>query len=482
MCNLIYKVTRNRLFTLIFVALLASWGATAGAQGYQLELASDAATELTLAVGKSEILRTPQRLGQVVVGNPEIADVKLLSSRQILILGKEPGQTNLVLRDKGKKLVALIDLVVGFDINAIKRKIHDVLPGEDHLEVRASNDSIVLSGDVSSALAMESALAVAKSYAGKKVINSTRVGGGQQVLLEARIAEIARSSLKELGAETAYQDLTFNPDGTVKEGTNAFTGLFPINPFGIIEYFGSDANVRLSGLETLGLAKILAEPNLVALSGQEAEFLVGGEFPVPVAQSGTLTNVITVVFKEFGIGLRFTPTVLSSRKINLKLKAEVSAIDTSTSFVSEVSGINIGIPGISTRRASTTVELGDGQSFAIAGLLQNDIENVIDQLPGLGNLPVLGALFRSTEFQRQETELVIVVTPRLVKPVPAGTLALPTDGYLPPTDIDQYLLGRLEGRLPEPAETATEGDEPAAPAASAESAKGGLEGSFGHQL
>ncbi|MDT8403040.1 type II and III secretion system protein family protein [Sulfuriflexus sp.] len=458
------------------VALAMFWASPQAfaLEQYRLELGEGvASSELELAVGKSEIIYSPQRLKEVFIGNPDIADVKLLSSQQVLVLGKAPGRTNLAFRNKNKQLIALMDIVVGYDIVAIKRKIHEVLPEQDSIEVRSSNDSVMLAGQASNALAMDTALAITRSFApGKNVLNLMQVGGGQQVMLEARISEVSRSSLKDLGIQTnikgtggGTKDLSVLSLITGTALTNSF-GTFSLTETGIFSSLG----LTLQALEEQGLANTLAEPNIVALSGHEASFLAGGEFPVPVAQTGSGgaggTAGITVEFKEFGVGLKFTPTVLSNKKINLKLNTEVSAIDTSTG--TSVAGT--AVPGITTRRTATTVEMADGQSFAIAGLLQNDINNAVDKFPGLGSLPVLGALFRSTDFQRHETELVVLVTPRLVKPVPPGRLVLPTDGFIPPSSKDQYLDGRLEGQVPT-GNTSTESQTPA-----------GIDGAHGHQL
>jgi len=225
------------------------------------------------------------------------------------------------------------------------------------------------------------------------------------------------------------------------------TGSSATNAFGLVDYIdigGSAAdflNVRLTALEQKGLARTLAEPNLVALSGQEANFLAGGEIPIPVAQAEN-SGAITIEFKEFGVGLRFTPTVMSADQINLKLQTEVSSIDDSRSFAL---GGGLLIPSINTRRMGSTIEMGDGQSFAIAGLLENNLVESIRQFPWLGDIPILGALFRSNSFNREETELVVVVTPRIVKPVHPGKIRLPTDNIVPPSQLDWYLLGGMEG-------------------------------------
>ena len=426
-------------------------------------------SELRLSIGKSQIIYSQQPLDQVVIGNPAIADIKLLSSRQVLILGNKPGHTNLVFRDKNRSNIALMDVVVGYDLEGIKRKLYEVMPQEEMIMVRGANDSVVLSGEVSSAIALNTAISVAASYVPKaKVINLLQVGGGQQVMLEVKIAEIARDATKEfgigitaghgtVGSGTRY-DFTQGVVGTTGNLASGVGGALTITEIGGDIADTLTGNLRL--LEGKGMAKTLAEPNLIAMSGQEASFLAGGEFPYQVLGEGSLVGV---EFKEFGVGLKFTPTVLNSEKINLKFTSEVSAISTVSSP-----------PSISTRRTSTTVEMADGQSFAVAGLLQSDMQNAADQLPGLGDIPVLGALFRSSRFKRQETELVVIVTPRLVKPVAAGTLAAPTDTFIPPSWLDQYLLGNLEG-------SQNDGNKSEQDEKSSES-ESGLEGQYGHKV
>lgn len=491
----------------LVAGLMAAPAIVTAAETYTLGFAEELnGGELALAIGKNQVINTPKPFDQVVIGNPKVADIRPITNRQVLILGKAPGHTNLVFRGAGQDIIAMMDVMVGYDIVAVKRKLSEMLPAEKGIEVRASNDYIVLSGEVSSAQAMDMALQVARSFipdeaqapkeaqgamgsgaaAGKntlakdKVINLMQVGGGQQVMLEAKIAEINRSSFKELGLEAAAN--TRVGDGLL----NILTPFAASSAYGATALLGYD-NLKtigqrtfdLTALEKKGLAKVLSEPNVVALSGQEASFLVGGEFPVPVAQAGSTTgSVITVEFKEFGVGLKFMPTVLTSQKINLRLNAEVSEIDSSITATSFAGGVAVNVPGIRVRRAGTTVEVADGQSFAIAGLLQNDANNVINQLPGLGELPVLGTLFRSTDFQRKESELVVIVTPRLVKPVGPGQLKAPTDNFVAPNDFDQYLMGRLEGSRAEPAPA----EQGAAPQAVPEPKSGGTDGTYGHQL
>ena len=473
------------LITLLLVALVTQ--PALAEERYELQFSDGLQKEeLTLSLGKSQMIYSPSPLDQVVIGNPEIADIKLLSSRHVLILGLKPGHTNLAFRDKNRNLVALMDVIVGYDMDQMKRRIYEMMPEEEGIQLRGANDQIILSGKASSPMAMQQALSVAQSFApADKVVNLMQVGGGTQVMLEVRIAEIKRSSLKELGVGLTG----FNEMGN---GQNLLvgTGIAPNNvPFlGSIftdtapGIFGFNyAEVTLQALERDGLVKVLAKPNLTAQSGQEASFLAGGEVAIPVAQdaddNGNAT--ITVEFKEFGVGLKFVPTVLSDNNINIKLNAEVSAIDSGNGF--QASGFNI--PGFVTRRTGTTVEMADGQAFAIAGLIQDDVNNAINKVPGLGSIPILGALFRSSEFQRNETELVVIVTPKLVTPKRPDQYALPTDVFIPPTSIDQYLLGFLEHHPTTNRNEDKEEDEQEEVEDSASSAEhGGLHGGFGHQL
>lgn len=467
--------------SLLLLLLLAASDFLLAAEQYNLEFGSRRqTTELRLSIGKSQIISSRLALDQVVIGSPEIADIKLLSSRQVLILGIKPGHTNLVFRDKNRSLIAVMDVVVGYDLNQIKRKIYEVMPSEDLIEVRGSNDSVVLSGQVSSAQAIKQAVSIAGSFVPEdKVVNMMAIGGGSQVALEVRVAEVSSNSLKELGV-----GLFFERDGSSL--TTFSSGIIPNNaPFAGIVYergrSGSFSNIEgvLTALERDGLARILAKPNLTSLSGQEASFLAGGEIPIPVAQnSSNNLATITVDYKEFGIGLKFTPTVLSNDKISIKMNTEVSEVDDTVSINT---GFGLNIPSISTRRAGTTVEMADGQSFAIAGLLQNNMSNVINEVPGLGRIPILGALFRSSEYQQEKTELVIVVTPRLVKPVRSDQLKMPTDVVIPPNWFDQYLMGNLEhfprGSREEPGQESEE-----EPSYQTQTNEAGMEGSFGHQL
>jgi pilus assembly protein CpaC len=412
------------------------------------------AGEFHVPLNKSQILRLDQPFTDLLVGNAEVADVLALTNRSIYVLGKAPGSTNLTIYGPGKQLIAVVDLVVGFDVEGLKAKLHEIMPDEP-IEVRAVNDAIAVSGRVSTAERLTQVLAVAESFAPKKVNNFLSVVGSQQVMLHVRFAEVTRSTAKalSLGTEILFND---GGDGFLIETGAGITGLSDItDPFlsALVSLSTGDLdlNILFDALEDRGLVKTLAEPTLIALSGDTASFLAGGEFPVPVAQTNSTstvggvsvsTPVITVEFKEFGVGLSFTPTVLGDGLVNLAVKPEVSQIDTSPERSVTANGFRI--PALTTRRASTTVELRDGESFAIAGLLQNDFSDQIRAFPWLGDLPILGALFRSTAYQRQETELVIIVTPRLVKPARAGELAAPTDRFLAPSESDLFLMGKTE--------------------------------------
>jgi pilus assembly protein CpaC len=422
------------------------------------------AGELVVAVNKSEILRLDQPYEELLVGNPEVADVMALTNRSIYVLGKGLGTTNLTIYGPRKQLIAVVDLVVSFDTEGLKAKFFEVMPNEK-VEVRGVSGGIVLSGSVSSANDVSRATQLAERYAPGKVSNFLQVRGSQQVMLQVKFAEVQRSLIKDLrtGTTARFSGGDFNAvigggDANLDPNvaTTAASGLAGLSTVIVRETsLGRGLATLLTGnwslsaafdaLEEKGVVKTLAEPNLIALSGETASFLAGGEFPFPTAQSGTGTGgvaAITIEFKEFGVGLAFTPTVIGEDLINLSVAPEVSAIDRTV----QVTVGGVGVPGLTTRRAKTTVELRDGQSFMIAGLLQNDFSDNIRQWPWLGDVPILGNLFRSPSFNRKETELVVLVTPRLVKPAKAGTLAAPTDRFVPPTDPDLFLHGRLEGR------------------------------------
>lgn len=432
------------------------------------------AGELTVPLNKSQVLRLDRAFTDLSVGNPAVADVMALSNRSVYVLGKALGSTNVTVYGPGRQIIAVVDVVVSHDVEGLKSKLFDLLPNE-RVEVRSANDSVVVSGTVSTPEQLSRATSIAERYAPGKLTNLMRVRGSQQVMLQVRVAEVSRTTARQLGIrpQILSGDFVFQPLDLIDP--NAFAAAI-----GRVIVGDVTITTLLEALEEKGVVKMLAEPNLIALSGDTANFLAGGEFPVPVAQDGDAGRLaITVAFKQFGVSLAFTPTVIDGDLVNLIVSPEVSQIDPNNSVV--LNGFKI--PGLSTRRASTTVELRDGQSFAIAGLLQSDFQDQVRGVPGINELPVLGALFRSTQFQRKETELVIIVTPRLVKPVASASLAAPTDTFRSPNNLELFLLGQVEG-APAPASTAVGGTTTAsadpARAMLGAQAGGGLEGNYGH--
>jgi pilus assembly protein CpaC len=409
--------------------------------------------KLELVVGKSLIVKSPSPVKRVSVAAPEIADFILISPQEIYITGKAAGVTNLTLW-QNKKVRAIYDLEVTYDVSRLKQKIHAVLPDEAKVRVIAAHDSVTLSGTVSSAANLSQIMALAQAFVPKeKIVNLMEVGGVHQVMLEVRVAEMSRSLGKRLGINFAY---TRGGDF----GVSTLAGLTQVvspddatllqPPLGLLVSPAVNALFRFSSgdatwsgfidaLKEDGLVKVLAEPTLLALSGQQASFLAGGEFPVPVPQR---FETITIEYKRFGAELYFTPTVLSENKISINVTPSVSELD----FTTAVAFGGFVVPGLRKRSASTVVELADGQSFAIAGLISETVRDSIQKFPLLGDIPILGVLFRSREFQRNETELIIVVTPHLVKPLDMAKQTLPTDYYIEPDDIEFYLLGSMEGK------------------------------------
>jgi pilus assembly protein CpaC len=466
--------------------------ATANIQGGQLEV----------PLNKSQVFRANRTFTKALIGSPDIADVLPLSTQSLYVLGKKTGTTTLTLYGPGNRLIQVIDVAVGPDVVGLRRQFADLMPGEN-IGAKMSNDAVVLTGTASSAVAVDKAVQLATTYAGEgKVVNMVAIGASQQVMLEVRFSEVNRSVGKQLGlnhswigrktegsiGDNASQSLlSTDSSGTPKVSIDALGDAFGI---GGLAYSIGGINLfsTLDALESKGLVKTLAEPTLVALSGETASFLAGGEFPIPVQQSnsgtgtGTGSTGITVEFKPFGVSLAFTPTVLADGVISLVVAPEVSSIDPSASVT--INGLVV--PGLQTRRAKTVVELRDGQSFAIAGLLRNDFQDTVRQLPILGSLPIIGTLFRSTGFQKQQTELVMIVTPRLVKPIQSvADVRLPTDRVGDPHELDLFLMGRtdkavginpLDPNAPPPRA-------PAAPAKPTEKGKqGGFSGPTGYEL
>ena len=432
---------------------------------------------VTVYIGKSEDVRTDQSFVELTVGDPEVADVNPMTDRSLSILGKKNGTTRVSAYAEGKKLIGVFDVEVVFDTSQLQTEIRRRFPHAG-LKVSAVNGRIMLSGTAPDGPTVDKAVLIAKQF-GPDVINSISVLQPQQVMLEVRFVEATRQAGRDLGVQwnvfgqrnlanignRAPSDqlpiTNSNPDGTnrfsqpgaTSGGKNISQGLgiSPVviagvlsgtAPFGVIVSkmlaAGIETDLIINALEQKGVARSLAEPNLVALSGDTASFLAGGEYPIPVPGS---LGTVTIDYKRYGVGLAFTPTVLSDGLINMKIEPEVSQLD----FSHTVTIAGLSVPPLIVRRASTTVELRDGQSFVIGGLLQSVGQNAISQLPWLGDMPVLGALFRSASYQKQETDLAIIVTPRLVRPArPGDVIKTPLDSAVPVNDVDLFLMGKTE--------------------------------------
>ncbi len=398
--------------------------------------------KLELTAGKSKVLDLPVAIKRASLANPDVADTVVLSPTQIYLTGKATGVTNLTLWNEGGKMMGMYDVVIAPDLARLKENIHVALPEEKGILVTASHDHITLSGTASNANNLSRALSIAEAYAPKKVINSLQVGGVQQVMLEVRVAEMNRELIRRLGINfsmvapesfgiSLLGQLTQIMETGAQIVTPSISGLFGFNT-GSVSWTGF-----VDALKEENLVKVLAKPTLVALNGQEAAFLAGGEFPIPVPQA---FGLVTIQFKKFGVGLVFTPNIMSSKHISLNVAPEVSELD----FQNALRTQGFLVPAISTRRAATTIELADGQSFAIGGLMRDNVRESVKKFPFLGELPIIGALFRSSSFQKNETELLIIVTPHLVKPLDMTAQTLPTDYYTEPNDFEFYLLGFSE--------------------------------------
>jgi pilus assembly protein CpaC len=398
---------------------------------------------LRLASGKSALVPLPGDAARLSIGNPEVADVVLINPREAYVVGKKVGSTNVFVWTKSGR-TTVIDVYVDLDNAGLKARLDSLVTGSEAVRVASVADSVVLSGRVSDAVKAERLVALANAYTGgdKKVVNLMVVEGSQQVMLEVKVAEVSKTLLDRLGVDWSVSRLgstTFTFLSHLLSGANSSIGAN--HPGGrTTGTFNMDAEVKN------GLVKVLAEPTIMAMSGQEGAFLAGGKIFIPVPQSAGLGGVtITLEEKEFGVGLRFVPTVLEDNRINLRVTPEVSELSQVGIPVTTLNGQTNILPSITTRRASTTVQLRDGETFAIGGLIKNNVTETVKALPIVGELPVLGALFRSSEFQTDRSELLFIVTPHLVKPL-AGAPILPTDSFVEPSRAEFLLEGRVEGR------------------------------------
>ena len=448
-----FWISGTAIFGLAIVLLIFSAGSWATDT---TQTAVQASQEIEIAVGKSYVLPIPETVRdsdhiRIAIAAPDIADFLFIPKvnrksrvRDIYIKGKKAGTTNLSIWKNGQ-IFRIYDIAVTFNISQLKQRIHEILPEEKEIRMFATKNSVTLAGKVSSTSNLNQVLVLAKAYAGENnIVNLLSVSGGQQVMLEVRVSEMDKRVSKRLGINFAVVNKTagefgvsllgglggFLIDGATSAPSDSATGLLRlVSPGGNVEYTGI-----IDFLKKNGLVKILAEPNLISLSGQTAHFLAGGEFPIPsLDQFGN----VGVTFKPYGVELAFTPTVLSKDRISVMVEPVVTELDYNVSTTIGASTV----PGLLARRASTMVEMADGQSFAIAGMLQETARENVDKYPVLGDIPILGALFSSKQWQKQETELVIIVTPHIVKPLNMADQTLPTDFYIEPDDAEFYLWG-----------------------------------------
>lgn len=408
-----------------------------------LEVVSRGHHEMPLELHKGRLIKLRAAAETVFVANPEIADVQIKSPTLVYVLGKAAGETTLFAVDRREQVLASIDLHVSHNLDRINASIRTLHPEAD-VQLASVGDTLVVDGMVDSITTAENIRRVAAGAIGdpEKVMLRLGVNAPTQINLRVRVAEVSRDIDKQLGfnwsiagsaAGIAFGIATSNPfNASVTEHTLSLSN---------IGIGGFDLNTVIDALEEEGLISVLAEPNLTALSGEAASFLAGGEFPILVPDSD---GRVTIEFKKFGVSLSFTPTLIGRDRVNLHVRPEVSQLSTTNAVTLN----NFQIPSLTTRRADTTVELGSGQSFAIAGLIQNNVTHDISKFPGLGDVPVLGGLFKSDRFQREESELVIIVTPYIVKPINNQRLAAPTDGLESPHDIERIVNGGTHRQKP----------------------------------
>jgi pilus assembly protein CpaC len=433
-----FRATRGwRLFGVIaLAAVMLGVAAPARAGNDIVYVSANKNASIKVAKGKPKTIMTSAAFYQIVIGDPEIANVNPLTDKSFYVLGNNLGTTGIALFDQNKQLVGTIDIEVTLDTDQLASTIRASVP-DAKIKVGSANGRVVLSGEADDAVAADKASKIASRFSGnEEVINSVNISSSQQVQLNVRFVEINRQAGQDLGAKYAAnfaygignRNVVLNPDGgnVPTAGTGEIIGSLLSN--------GLSIDIAIKALEERGLARRLAEPNLIARSGQTASFLAGGEFPIPVSEDN---GKISVTYKKYGVGLDFTPTVLKDGLVSLDIAPEVSSIDPSASI--QVSS-GISIPAFIVRRARTSVDLKNGQSFMIAGLLQSQNDITTSRVPGIGKLPVLGPLFSSKSYQRRETDLVIIVTPYLVKPVdPSKKMVEPTDGTRPASVADYFL-------------------------------------------
>ena len=513
-----FRSSVSGIFATAIVACLAFAGSAREAQAQSAAfqtLPTGAAINMSIPLFKSKVVLVDLPTGRVAVGNPDVADIVVINPTQLYVLAKDIGTTNVLFWSRDNRMIGSINLEVVHDLDGLKAKLHQLLPN-DPVEVYSAQRSIILKGRASSVTAMDAAVRVAEGYLAQiqtakkaqefeqetasrredksvgRVINLIEVAGAQQVMLEVKVAEIARTEVRRL--QTKFYSIGKGASGALGGVNGGATfpdaEISPIGPFpppspgspslpgaptwpalpgdmppwgpAIDEFAPNDMSIANQGLfgtfindnfifnlaldaaKEKGLAKILAEPTLTTLTGQEAQFLSGGRFPIPVSDG---VDGVTIEFEQFGVALKFLPVVLSDDRINLKVNVSVSELVDTGSLLLRTPGVSSAtfVPALRERSASATVELGDGQSMGLAGLIDDNLREVVTKFPGLGDIPILGTLFRSNQFQKGQTELVILVTPRLARPINPGSLTLPTDKFVEPSEAEFYWGGKIEG-------------------------------------
>jgi len=413
------------------------------------KVVAPAGEPLIVEVGKGHLVRFEHPATSVVIANPAIADVHVMSPSLVYVFGKSGGETSLLAVGDDERVVVNLPVRVQYNIERVEEAIHEAAP-RSAVSVNSYDGSLVLNGTVFSAAESDDVRRVAERFVKdpKSLVNNMKVDAPNQINLRVRVAEVSRSVVKQLGVnwENIFTPGNFlfgvatgNPvlsaPGQFITRQAAASGDTTNSVFGSFSKGSADLNVLIDALDKQGLVTILAEPNLTAISGEPASFLAGGQFPVPVPQG---LGSISLDYKNFGVSLNFIGTIGANNRINMHVQPEVSELSTAGAITID----NVSVPALTVRRADTTLDLASGQSFAIAGLLQNNVTQSISKFPWLGDVPVLGTLFRSESFQRNETELVIIVTPYIVRPVAtANRLASPTDGYVPSSDNDLLWRG-----------------------------------------
>jgi pilus assembly protein CpaC len=481
------RMSRVMLGATAAAVIAASLSTTIAGPAVAQSRAVRPSNDITLSVGTGRMVRLDSPMTDLFVANDAIADVQVRSANQVYIFGKAPGETTVFATDRSGRTVYSANVRVGTNIGSLDELLNLAMP-EAQIQARPINGMVLLTGTVAAPADVEEANRIVQSYVGEgtKVISRLKTATPLQVMLQVKIAEVSRSLVRDIGVNLLTRDNTGGflfgvargrnigkiadfdtsglpqvdasaryglPPGSISLPLDPATGQFitkPITEYTVNNPAGAGTTInaagRLLGVDVLsaldlaendGRVRTLAEPNLVALSGETASFLAGGEFPIPVASG---INGTSVEFKQYGVSLAFTPTVLEGGRISMRVRPEVSELSSAGAIT--LNGFEV--PGLTTRRTETTVELGSGQSFMIGGLLRNNSSTTTDKAPLLGSLPIIGALFRSNSFRRNETELVIVVTPYLVHPVNAGDIALPTDGTRSTSTLDRMLLDRQE--------------------------------------